>query len=132
MRTNKPNYFIEKLFIDNDDLVIDWNDGKRSRLYSHWLRDHCQMPTSRNTNNGQRFFSISSVLKNTYIEKANIDEKSDVCVRFQPEDYVSIFSQDWLRKNCYNLNNPFDDRSEKNKKLWKKSSFNNNLPRVKY
>ena len=132
MRTNKPNYFIEKLFIDNDDLVIDWNDGKRSRLYSHWLRDHCQMPTSRNTNNGQRLFSISSVLKNTYIEKANIDEKSDVCVRFQPEDYVSIFSQDWLRQNCYNLNNPFDDRSEKNKKLWKKSSFNNDLPRVKY
>lgn len=132
MRTNNPNYFIEKLFIDNDDLVIDWNDGKRSRLYSHWLRDHCQMPTSRNTNNGQRLFSISSVLKNTYIEKANIDEKSDVCVRFQPEDYVSIFSQDWLRKNCYNLNNPFDDRSEKNKKLWKKSSFYNDLPRVKY
>ena len=132
MRTNKPNYFIEKLFIDNDDLVIDWNDGKRSRLYSHWLRDHCQLPTSRNTNNGQRLFSISSVLKNTYIEKANIDEKSDVCVRFQPEDYVSIFSQDWLRQNCYNLNNPFDDRSEKNKKLWKKSSFNNDLPRVKY
>ena len=80
MRTNKPNYFIEKLFIDNDDLVIDWNDGKRSRLYSHWLRDHCQLTTSRNPNNGQRLFSISSVLKNTYIEKANIDEKSDVCV----------------------------------------------------
>jgi gamma-butyrobetaine hydroxylase len=132
MRTNNPNYFIEKLFIDNDDLVIDWNDGKRSRLYSHWLRDHCQLTTSRNPNNGQRLFSISSVLKNTYIEKANIDEKSDVCVRFQPEDYVSIFSQDWLRQNCYNLNNPFDDRSEKNKKLWKKSSFNNDLPRVKY
>lgn len=131
-RTNNPNYFIEQISIDNDELVIDWNDGKRIRLYSHWLRDHCQMPTSRNTHNGQRLFSISNVLKNTYIEKANIDEKGAVCLRFQPEDYVSIFSQDWLRKNCYNLNNPFDDRSEKNKKLWKKSSFNNDLPRVKY
>jgi gamma-butyrobetaine hydroxylase len=123
---------IDKLSVISDNLIIDWKDGNQSRLYSHWLRDHCQMPTSRNTNNGQRLFSISNVLKNTYIEKANIDEKGDVCVRFQPEDYVSIFSQDWLRKNCYNLNNPFDDRSEKNKKLWKKSSFNNNLPRVKY
>ena len=37
---------IKKLSIAGDELVIEWHDGEESRLYSHWLRDHCQMPTS--------------------------------------------------------------------------------------
>ena len=123
---------IKKLLVVNDELVIDWQDGKQSRLFAHWLRDHCQMPTSRNPNNGQRLSSVINTPNNTYIEGVNKDEKGNVCIRFQPENYLSVYSQDWLRQNCYNLNNHFDDRSEKNKQLWQKSSFNNGLPRVKY
>ena len=37
---------IKKLLLVNDELVIDWQDGKQSRLFAHWLRDHCQMSTS--------------------------------------------------------------------------------------
>ena len=83
-RTNNPNYFIEQLSIDNDELVIDWNDGKRSRLYSHWLRDHCQMPQSRNANNGQRLFSVINIPKNTSIEEVKQDERGDLHIRFMP------------------------------------------------
>ena len=71
------------------------------------------MPTSRNPNNGQRLSSVINIPNNTYIEGVNKDEKGNVCIRFQPENYLSIYSQDWLRKNCYNLNIHFDDRSEK-------------------
>jgi gamma-butyrobetaine hydroxylase len=114
---------IKKLLVVNDELVIDWQDGKQSRLFTHWLRDHCQMPTSRNLNNGQRLFSVVDIPEETYIEKAYKDDKGNVCVLFQPENHLSVFSQNWLSKNCYDLNLHFDDRSERQKKLWQKDTF---------
>ena len=52
---------IKKLSIADDELVIEWHDGNESRLYGHWLRDHCQMPTSIDANNGQRLFSVVDI-----------------------------------------------------------------------
>jgi len=121
---------IKKLSVVDDELVIDWQDGKQSRLFSHWLRDHCQMPTSRNANNGQRLFSVVDIPEETYIEKAYKDEKGNVCVLFQPENHLSFFLQNWLIKNCYDLNLHFDDRSERQKKLWQKDTFEAGLPFV--
>ena len=123
---------IKKLSIAGDELVIEWHDGKESRLYSHWLRDHCQMPTSIDVDNGQRLFSVVNIPQETYIEKAYKDEKGNVCVRFQPENHLSVFLQSWLRKNCYDLNLHFDDRSEKQKHLWQKDSFKADLPFINY
>ena len=123
---------IKKLSITGDELVIEWHDSKESRLYSHWLRDHCQMPTSIDVNNGQRLSSVVNIPQETYIEKAYKDEKGNVCVRFQPENHLSVFLQSWLRKNCYDLNLHFDDRSEKQKHLWQKDSFKADLPFINY
>ena len=123
---------IKKLLVVNDELVIDWQDGKQSRLFAHWLRDHCQMPTSRNLNNGQRLFSVVDIPEETYIEKAYKDDKGNVCVLFQPENHLSVFSQNWLSKNCYDLNLHFDDRSERQKKLWQKDTFEAGLPFVDF
>ena len=123
---------IKNLEVVTDELVIDWIDGNQSRFFSHWLRDNCQMPNSRNANNGQRLISINDLNENTFIETVNQDKKGNVCVQFQPENYLSIFSQAWLRKNCYNLNNHFDDRSEKNKNLWLRNTFNDGLPKISY
>ena len=123
---------IKKLSIAGDELVIEWHDGKESRLYSHWLRDHCQMPTSIDVDNGQRLFSVVNIPQETYIEKAYKDEKGNVCVHFQPENHLSVFLQSWLRKNCYDLNLHFDDRSEKQKHLWQKDSFKADLPFINY
>ena len=123
---------IKKLSIAGDELVIEWHDGKESRLYSHWLRDHCQMPTSIDVDNGQRLSSVVNIPQETYIEKAYKDEKGNVCVRFQPENHLSVFLQSWLRKNCYDLNLHFDDRSEKQKHLWQKDSFKADLPFINY
>ena len=123
---------IVQFSIVDDELVIEWYDGKESRVYAHWLRDHCQMPTSINTNNGQRLFSVVDIPEETYIEKAYKDEKGNVCVLFQPENHLSVFSQSWLRKNCYDLNLHFDDRSERQKKLWQKDTFEAGLPFVDF
>ena len=123
---------IKKLSITGDELVIEWHDGKESRLYSHWLRDHCQMPTSIDVNNGQRLSSVVNIPQETYIEKVYKDEKGNICVRFKPENHLSVFSQSWLRKNCYDLNLHFDDRSEKQKHLWQKDNFKTGLPFINY
>ena len=123
---------IKKLLVVNDELVIDWQDGKQSRLFTHWLRDHCQMPVSRNLNNGQRLFSVVDIPEETYIEKAYKDDKGNVCVLFQPENHLSVFSQNWLSKNCYDLNLHFDDRSESQKKLWQKNTFEAGLPFIDF
>ena len=129
---NQKLDLIKKLLLVNDELVIDWQDGKQSRLFAHWLRDHCQMPTSRNLNNGQRLFSVVDIPEEAYIEKAYKDDKGDVCVLFQPENHLSVFSQNWLSKNCYDLNLHFDDRSERQKKLWQKDTFEAGLPFVDF
>ena len=123
---------IKSLSIVDDELVIHWKDDKQSRLYSHWLRDHCQMPTSRNSDNGQRLLSVIDIPENTVIEQVELDEAGNVCVRFQPESHLSIFSQHWLRENCYHLNQQFDDRSASCKQLWQANDFTNDLPRINY
>ena len=75
------------------------------------------MPESRNLDNGQRLFSVKDLPSNITIEKAYKDAEGNVCVMFQPENHLSVFSQKWLRENCYELNSHFEDRSEKHKKL---------------
>ncbi|MDC1015810.1 gamma-butyrobetaine dioxygenase [Candidatus Thioglobus sp.] len=123
---------IKKISIVSDELVIDWKDGNKSSLFSYWLRDHCQMPESRNENNGQRLFSVKDLPEDVSIEKAYKDENGDVCILFQPEKHLSVFTQDWLLSNCYDLNDHFEDRSEKQKKLWQKNSFEAGLPFINY
>ena len=44
-----------------DLLVIEWADGKTSRLDALWLRDHCQMPASRDPVNGQRLIDVIDI-----------------------------------------------------------------------
>jgi len=123
---------IKELSVNDDELVIDWQDGTQSRLYSHWLRDHCQMDASRNKLNGQRLFGVVDIPEETYIDQAYKDENGDVCVIFQPENHLSVFSSQWLRQNCYNLNKHFDDRSEKYKLLWDKESFVDGPPWIDF
>ena len=88
---------IKIISIVGDELVIDWSDGNKSSLYSLWLRDHCQMPESRNLDNGQRLFSVKDLPSSVLIEDAHKDREGNVHVLFQPENHSSVFSQKWLR-----------------------------------
>ena len=90
------------------------------------------MPESRNLDNGQRLFSVKDLPSSVLIEDAHKDREGNVHVLFQPENHSSVFSQKWLRENCYELNSHFEDRSEKQKKLWQKDSFDNGLPFISY
>lgn len=104
-------------------LHIDWADGRTSTLAAIWLRDHCQMPASRDPGNGQRLFNITDIpLEQSIAQVTQLDDKQ-IEIHYSPDGHKSIFSLSWLREHCYSLNSPFDDRCEQAKVLWDKISL---------
>lgn len=122
---------IKALSFTGDQLSVEWQDGRQSRLAAIWLRDHCQMPECRDPLSGQRLLNITDIPPNTSIQSVNqIDDK--LIVEFSPENHVSEFSSSWLLENCYCLNQQTDNRSEKSKNLWQCNTFQSGLPRIDY
>ena len=120
---------------DADELRLTWTDGRNSKLDAIWLRDHCQMPASRDPVSGQRLINITDIdpeitIKNIALE--DDDYKKVLIVTFSTDDYQSHFTSSWLLENCYCLNEQSDSRSAKYKQLWHGSSFNNDLPKFNY
>ena len=116
---------------DREKLHIDWADGASSELQALWLRDHCQMPSSRNPDNGQRLLNITDIPADIGIADVKLDDAS-ILIEFTPGGHSSEFDLQWLRDNCYCLNRQDDDRSETGKQLWHGESFSDGLPRCSY
>jgi len=113
------------------ELKIVWEDTSGSQLQAIWLRDHCQMPASRNPDNGQRLLNITDIPEDIAIEKVSLEDRR-LLVQFAPDGHRSEFDLDWLYDNCYNLNRHSDDRSEVGKILWSGKSFEQGVPRYSY
>ncbi|HUV22609.1 MAG TPA: gamma-butyrobetaine dioxygenase [Gammaproteobacteria bacterium] len=122
---------IQRFRFDRDKLSITWTDGGASELQALWLRDHCQMPASRNLANGQRLLNITDIPLDIGIADASLDGHRLV-IEFTGDGHRSEFDLDWLRNNCYCLNQAQDDRSEARKTLWDKQFFDDGLPRCHY
>ena len=122
---------IRELSHDSEELVITWENASISRLQAIWLRDHCQMPESRNPDNGQRLLNITDIAPDIAIKRVEL-EGDRLVVEFSPDEHRSEFALDWLYQNCYCLNQQYDDRSETSKILWNEASFGQALPRCGY
>ena len=122
---------IRELSCNSSELTITWENASVSRLQAIWLRDHCQMPASRNPDNGQRLLNITDIPPDTGINQVSLDGDRLV-VEFSPDGHRSEFDLDWLYQNCYCLNRQYDDRSEAGKILWHGLSFGQALPRYAY
>lgn len=122
---------ISNITFTPDELTLTWDDGSVSSLLALWLRDHCQMPSSRNPDNGQRLLNITDIPATIQIAAAELGDEL-LRVEFTPGGHVSEFTADWLYRNCYNLNAQHDDRSEAGKILWHGHSFEQGLPRCGY
>lgn len=102
---------------------ISWKSGQSSQLLSVWLRDHCQMPESRNPVNGQRLMNITDFPDDVSIKSANlINNDDEIEVVFEPE-HTSIFPAKWLFENAYDLRPAFDNRNANSKVIWDKVSI---------
>jgi gamma-butyrobetaine hydroxylase len=122
---------IKDFSFETDELSITWQDLSHSRLAAIWLRDHCQMATSRDSASGQRLLNITDIPDDVSISKAML-EGDQLIIQFGPDGHRSEFASDWLYNNCYCRNQQRDDRSEAGKILWQGSSFDENLPRYRY
>jgi len=122
---------IQSFTFDPEQLRIEWSDGRVSELIALWLRDHCQMPASRNPANGQRLLNITDIAEDIAIAEVTLQDDR-LLVEFSPDGHRSEFDLDWLRDNCYCLNQQADDRSEAGKILWQGQSFPQGLPRCRY
>lgn len=122
---------IRQFSFDENELTIDWQDGRQSRLAAIWLRDHCQSEESRDALSGQRLINITDIPTDVHIVEATLQENS-LIVKFGPEPHRSEFDIDWLTANCYCLNQQIDNRSEASKQLWIGDSFGPGLPQYNY
>lgn len=122
---------VRDLAFDADELAITWENGSQSRLQAIWLRDHCQMPASRDPGSGQRLLNITEIPTDIAISQASL-EGDRLTLEFHPDGHRSQFDLDWLYRNCYCLNRQSDDRSETGKHLWHGNSFAEKLPRCGY
>lgn len=122
---------IREISYDAGELAITWENAGRSELQAIWLRDHCQMPASRDPGNGQRLLNITDIPPDIAIDKASLED-GKLIVEFSPDGHRSEFDPDWLYRNCYCLNRQYDDRSETSKLLWRGDSFGETLPRYAY
>jgi [2-(trimethylamino)ethyl]phosphonate dioxygenase len=122
---------ISNFSFDREQLSVTWADGAKSEWLALWLRDHCQMPASRNPANGQRLLNITDIPMDIGIANASLEGRCLV-VEFTGDGHRSEFDIDWLRANCYCLNAQPDDRSEAVKTLWDRESFTRGLPRCSY
>jgi len=122
---------ISAFSFDREQLSVTWADGATSEWLALWLRDHCQMPASRNPLNGQRLLNITDIPADIGIAAVTREERRLV-VEFSGDGHRSEFDIDWLRANCYCLNAAPDDRSEATKTLWDRAFFSQGLPRCGY
>jgi gamma-butyrobetaine hydroxylase len=121
---------INRYQFDANELAIHWENGQQSQLAAIWLRDHCQMPESRDPVSGQRLQNITDLPLDLTI--TNVSHTNDsLIIDFAPK-HQSEFSIDWLIKNCYCINSQTDDRSESSKILWQKSSLEADIPKHNY
>jgi len=93
---------IREISFDAGELAITWDNASKSQLQAIWLRDHCQMPGSRNPDNGQRLLNITDIPLDIAISKANL-ENGKLIVEFSPDGHRSEFDLDWLYQNCSSL-----------------------------
>lgn len=122
---------ISQFTFTDQTLTIDWHDGQQSELAAIWLRDHCQMPQSRDPHSGQRLLNITDIPLDNRIAGVTQTQKS-LTIDFAPESHSSVFDIDWLRQNCYCINTQIDNRSEVGKLIWQGDSFDQGLLQYNY
>lgn len=107
---------------DKTQIKIDWQDGHSSEFLAIWLRDHCQMPESRDAHSGQRLMNVTDFPLDLTIESVAVIDQQHIEIIFSPL-HRSVFDLEWLEQNAYDKHLPSDIYSEQNKSLWD-ASFN--------
>ena len=85
------------------NLFVKWSDGEKSNFNYLWLRDNC--PTAHDKNSNHRMFNILDVPLDIEAKKCKINDDGKLEVVWSVGNHTSYYDQEWLRKNCYTINN---------------------------
>ena len=94
---------ISKVTKNGSSLNVEWQDGEKSNFNFMWLRDNC--PTAHDKDSNHRMFNILDVPLDIEAKKCKINDDGKLEVVWSVGNHTSYYDQEWLRKNCYTINN---------------------------
>jgi len=94
---------ISKVSKNSSSLNVEWSDGKKSNFNFMWLRDNC--PTAHDKDSRHRMFNILEVSTSIEPKKCKINSQGKLEIEWSEGNHTSFYEQEWLRKNCYTINN---------------------------
>ena len=94
---------ISKVSKNGSSLNVEWNDGEKSSFNFLWLRDNC--PTAHDKDSRHRMFNILEISTNIEPKTYKINDEGKLEIVWNEGNHTSFYDQEWLRKNCYTINN---------------------------
>jgi len=94
---------ISKVSKNASSLNVEWNDGEKSSFNFLWLRDNC--PTAHDKDSRHRMFNILEISTNIEPKTYKINDEGKLEIVWSEGNHTSFYDQEWLRKNCYTINN---------------------------
>ena len=94
---------ISKVSKNGSSLNVAWKDGEKSSFNFLWLRDNC--PTAHDKDSRHRMFNILEISTNIEPKTYKINDEGKLEIEWSEGNHTSFYDQEWLRKNCYTINN---------------------------
>jgi len=94
---------ISKIKKNGNSLNVEWKDGEQSNFNFMWLRDNC--PTAHDKDSRHRMFNILEISTNIEPKTYKINNEGKLEIVWSEGNHTSCYDQEWLRKNCYTINN---------------------------
>jgi len=94
---------ISKVSKNGSSLNVEWKDGEKSSFNFLWLRDNC--PTAHDKDSRHRMFNILEISTNIEPKAYKINDEGKLEIVWNEGNHTSFYDQEWLRKNCYTINN---------------------------
>jgi len=94
---------ISKVTKNGSSLNVEWKDGEKSNFNFMWLRDNC--PTAHDKHSRHRMFNILETSTNIEPKAYKINNEGKLEIVWNEGNHTSYYDQEWLRKNCYTINN---------------------------
>ena len=110
-----------KIEIHDRDLVIDWDDGHRSRFHYLWLRDACRCAHCGEPSFGDRRIVLSEIPGTIAPKECHLSNHSSLVVTWDHEDHRSEYSGEWLRRHCYS-------KQERERRRFRPTLWDKNAP----
>lgn len=128
-------YTISSSQIEDDKIIIEFDNVGKSKFHSIWLRDNCHCQKCYYDSTKQRL--VNSCLINLDIKPKLISSEKDQLTVFWIDDnediHKSIYKSDWLALHAYN---PVIVKEKLppliNQELWQVKDIENNLPKIDF